>query len=304
MILATPSVPLSFQLRHSFNGLKMDIDLLRTFVAICETGSFTAAARQVGRTQSAVSVQMRRLEDSLGRPLLVRGTAGVAVTEHGRLLLDHARQILAKVDEVAAIFDRGALEGVVVLGLPDDYAPRILSSVLKSFAEVYPDATLHLVIERSRALLKRLADGEVDLAFVSEGEGVVNGPVALRDRMVWVGPERGDVHLRNPLPLAISDEAGAYARRMLPALDALGRPYKKTVLTRGMTGLRGAVVAGIAVTALMSSGVIGGMRVLGEEDGLPPLDELAVRLERAPAKKSAIIDRLEAHILSGLTSEE
>jgi DNA-binding transcriptional LysR family regulator len=281
----------------------MDIDLLRTFVAICEVGSFTAAGRKVGRTQSAVSVQMRRLEDFLGRPLLVRDAAGVTPTEHGRLLLDQARQILAKVDEVVVMFDRGSVEGVVVLGLPDDYTPRILSSVLKSFAELYPEATLHLVIERSRALLNRLADGEVDLAFVSETEGAVHGPVAFRDRMVWVGPARGDVHLRNPLPLAISDEAGAYALRMYPALAALGRPYRTTVLTRGMTGLRGAVVAGIAVTALMSSGVVDGMRVLGEEDGLPPLDELNVHLERAPTKKSPIIDRLEAHILSGIRSE-
>jgi DNA-binding transcriptional LysR family regulator len=281
----------------------MDVDLLRTFVSICDCGSFTAAARRVGRTQSAVSLQMRRLEDSLGRPLLVRAVSGVSPTEHGQLLLEHARAILARVDAARALFDRGSVEGVVVLGLPDDYAPRILSRVLRSFTELYPEATVSLVVDESRTLVRHLADGSVDLAFVTEGEGPVGGPVAFRDRITWVAPAEGELHLRDPVPIAVWDENDGYARRMLPALEAAGRRYRIAVTTRSMTGLRGAVTAGLAVTAFMGSSVTDGMRRLGPEDGFPPLGELAVRLERAHGRRSAVIDRLEAHLLTSLARD-
>lgn len=279
----------------------MDVDLLRTFVSVCDHKSFTTAARHVGRTQSAVSLQVRKLEDSLGRPLFVRGGSGIELTEHGLLLLGPAREILQKVEDAKLLFDRGTVEGVVVLGLPDDYAPRILSRVLKSFTELYPAATLNLVVEESRTLVRRLADGSVDLAFVTEGEGPISGgPIAFHDRIAWVGAMSGDLHLRDPLPIAVWDETDTYSRHMFAALAAMGRQYRTVVMTRSMTGLRGAVSAGLAVTAMMSSSILHGMRELGPDDGLPPLAECAIRLERAHLKKSAVVDRLEAHLLSNL----
>jgi DNA-binding transcriptional LysR family regulator len=279
----------------------MDIDLIRTFVAICDTHSFTAAARHVGRTQSAVSLQIRRLEESLGRPLFERGAARVALTEHGRLLLPHARAILQKVNDAQHIFDRGTVEGVVVLGLPEDYAPRILSHVLRGFTELYPAAKLDLVLRTSSSLAKMLADGSVDLAFVTDGEGPVSGgPIAFRDHIVWVTGTTSDAHLRDPLPLAVWGEDGSYARRMYAFLNSESRPYRISVVTRGMTGLRGTVRAGLAVTAMVRSSIAEEMRELGSGDGFPPLDHVAVRLERAHLRKSAVIDRLEAHLLSRL----
>jgi DNA-binding transcriptional LysR family regulator len=279
----------------------MDIDLIRTFVAICDTHSFTAAARHVGRTQSAVSLQIRRLEESLGRPLFERGAARVALTEHGRLLLPHARAILQKVNDAQHIFDRGTVEGVVVLGLPEDYAPRILSHVLRGFTELYPAAKLDLVLRTSSSLAKMLADGSVDLAFVTDGEGPVSGgPIAFRDHIVWVTGTTSDAHLRDPLPLAVWGEDGSYARRMYAFLNSESRPYRISVVTRGMTGLRGTVRAGLAVTAMVRSSIAEDMRELGSGDGFPPLDHVAVRLERAHLRKSAVIDRLEAHLLSRL----
>ncbi|MFM9849746.1 MAG: LysR family transcriptional regulator [Hyphomicrobiaceae bacterium] len=281
----------------------MDTELLRTFVAICDTKSFTSAARHVGRTQSAVSLQMRRLEQFFGRPLFVRGGSGVTLTEHGVLLLDHAREILQKVGAARALFDRGSVEGVVVLGMPDDYAPRILSRVLRGFSELYPAATVNLVIDQSRTLVRHLSDGAVDLAFISEGEGPAGGPVAFRDRMVWVSPEGSDLHMRNPVPIAIWDESNAYALRMFPALKAMNREYRIAIMARNMTGLRGAVTAGLSMTAMMSSSVTSGMRQLDREDGFPPLAELGVRLERAHMRRSPVIDRLESHLLASLDDE-
>jgi DNA-binding transcriptional LysR family regulator len=279
----------------------MDIDLLKTFVAICDTKSFTAAARQVGRTQSAVSLQMRRLEESLGRPLFLRGAPGATLTEHGVLLLPNARRILAAVNEALASFDRATVEGIVVVGMPDDYAPRILAPVLSAFASLYPAAAIDVVIDESRTLVKRLAEGSVDLAFVSEGEGPTSGgPVAFRDEMVWTAPPHGDIHLRDPLPIAVWDEGDAYSRHMRSALEAMGRRFRTVVVTRSMTGLRGAVTSGLAVTAVMRSSVMDGMRELTAADGFPPLAEISVRLEKAHLKKSTIVDELEKTLIDAV----
>ena len=279
----------------------MDIDLLKTFVAICDTKSFTAAARQVGRTQSAVSLQMRRLEDSLGRPLFLRGAPGATLTEHGVLLLPNARRILAAVNEALASFDRTSVEGIVVVGMPDDYAPRILVPVLSAFVSLYPAAAIDIVIDKSRTLVKRLAEGSVDLAFVTEGEGPMSGgPIAFRDEMVWAAPPSGDIHLHDPLPIAVWDGEDTYSRRMRSALETMGRSFRTVVVTRSMTGLRGAVVSGLAVSAMMRSSVTDGMRELTTAEGFPPLAELSVRLEKAHLKKSAIVDDLERTLVDAV----
>jgi len=282
----------------------MDIDLLKTFVAICDTRSFTEAARRVGRTQSAVSLQVRRLESSLGRPLFRRGGAGIALTEHGELLIGHARDILGRTAEVMAAFGRAGLDGVVVLGLPEDYAPRILKSVLQAFALVHPQATVDVVIDESRNLVARLADGSIDLAFVTEGEGPRGkGSLAFHDRIVWVGPTEGDIHSRDPLPIALWDHNESYGQVMLGALETMKRRYRVAVLSRNMTGLRAAVTSGLAVTVMVDSSVTPDMRRLGAEDGFPELRSLRVRLEKTHQRASPAIDRLEAHLVKHLSAE-
>jgi DNA-binding transcriptional LysR family regulator len=282
----------------------MDIDLLKSFIAICETGSFTAAARQIGRTQSAVSLQVRRLEATLGRPLLLRTSSAVELTEHGELFLRYAKNIVASYGAALAAFDRGSVEGVVVLGLPEDYAPRILSDVLRSFIELYPLATVDLVLEESKSLIRRLAEGAVDLAFITEGEGPVRGgPIVFRDRNVWVTSRIGNVHERDPLPVAIRTEEDTNTQVMMGALQAMKRAHRLAVISRSMTGLRAAVTGGLAVSVMMRSSVTQDMRELSPQEGFPPLAEFIIRLERSHVKKSAIIDRLEAHLMARFSTE-
>jgi DNA-binding transcriptional LysR family regulator len=277
----------------------MDIDLLRTFVAICDSGSFTAAARRVGRTQSAVSLQIRRLEGMLGRPLFDRGAARLRLTEHGELLLGHARPILDGVDRALADFDRGSLGGVLVFGLPDDYAPRILDRVLKSFAASFSEATIDVVIDESRTLVRRLAEGSVDLALVTDSEGPVRGgPVAFRDRLVFVAPATGELHREEPLPVAIWDGGDAYATALFAALAEIGRRHRVAVASRSMTGLRTAVTSGVAVSVMVESSVTGAMRVLGPRDGFPELAEVTIRLERAHLRRSPLVDRFEERLVA------
>jgi DNA-binding transcriptional LysR family regulator len=284
----------------------MDLDLLRTFIAICDTKSFTAAARQVGRTQSAVSLQIKKLEDSLGRPLFQRGAPGAVLTEHGAMLAPNARRILAAVDETMASFDRTTVEGVFVVGMPDDYAPRILVPTLKAFGALYPLASVDIVIDESRTLVKRLAEGSVDLAFVTEGEGPMSdGPAAFEDEMVWVAPRLGDIHLHDPLPIAVwDDDQDTYSNYMRARMEELARPYRIVVMARSMTGLKAAVASGLAVSAMMRSSVTGDMRELTAREGFPPLARLRVRLERAHMKQSAVVDTLRQALLAAVVKDD
>ncbi|HEV7345197.1 MAG TPA: LysR family transcriptional regulator [Devosia sp.] len=277
----------------------MEIDLLKTFIAICDAKSFTAAARQVGRTQSAVSLQMKRLEVSLGRPLFQRGAPGVVLTEHGAMLVPNARRILAAVDETRAIFDRASVDGIFVIGMPDDYAPRILVPTLQAFGALFPLASVDIVIDESRTLVKRLAEGSVDLAFVTEGEGPMSGgPTAFEDEMVWVAPLVGDLHLRDPIPIAVwDDDQDTYARYMRMRLEELSRSYRTVVVARSMTGLRGAVASGLAVSAMMRSSLTADIRELKVGDAFSPLARLSIRLEKAHMKKSAVVDALQQALL-------
>lgn len=285
-------------------GGLLDIDLIKTFIAICETGSFTAAARQVGRTQSAVSLQVRRLEALLGRPLLLRAGGAVQLTDHGEMFLGYAKDIVSSYSAALAAFDRGSVEGVVVLGMSEHYAPRILSDVLSSFIELYPLATVDLVLEESMVLAKGLSEGSVDLAFITEGIGPVRGgPVVFRDEIVWVAPLLGNIHEKDPLPLAIRGEDDSYAQGMAAALDKVKRPHRIAVISRSLTGLRAAVSGGLAVSAMVRSAVTTDMRELTTGEGFAPLGKFNIRLERSHLKKSPIIDRLEAHLIARLSEE-
>lgn len=283
----------------------LDIELLRTFEAIRETRSFTAAARQVGRTQSAVSLQMRRIEDHVGRPLFVRNRVPIELTPHGETFSVYARRILATYDEAMGVFDRKSVEGVVVLGLPDDYAPRILPIVLQEFVAIYPNARVDVIIGESRALVRRLAAGTLDLAFVTEGEGPTSSTEPIfAERMVWAGPREGDIAGLDPLPIACWSDEDTYVRWMTRQLEKMGRAYRVAVTSTSLTGLRAAVSAGLAVTALMQASLDASMRELGPDDGFLPLPTLNVMLERGHLKSSPVIDRLEQHLRHSFAAVE
>ena len=148
----------------------MDIELYRTFLAIYDTGSFTAAARQVSRTQSAVSQEGKSLEDALGQPLFERAPGSVELTEYGKSLLGFARRISDTQSEALAAFKRGAFQGHIVVGIPDGYLKRVLQDLVVQFAAFYPAAVLNVVIDDSPTLARKIADGSLDLTFITEGD--------------------------------------------------------------------------------------------------------------------------------------
>src|SRR5205085_12106348 len=172
----------------------IDIDQLRTFVAIVETGSFTRAADAVHKTQSAVSMQMKRLEERLDRPVFARDGRASKLTEDGERLLDYARRIIKLNVEAIAAFSDAELSGRVRLGVPDDYADRYLPEIMARFSRVYPGVELTVICEPSVELIERIDGNQLDLAIVTNCD--VMRPVEnfRRERLLWVTSNRHSTH--------------------------------------------------------------------------------------------------------------
>jgi DNA-binding transcriptional LysR family regulator len=274
----------------------MDIELYKTFLAINDTGAFTAAARQVGRTQSAVSQQIRRLEEALGQPLFERDSNGVELTEYGKSLLSYARSIVETHAEALAAFSRGSFQGLIVVGIPDGYLKRIAGDVLRQFTQLFPEATINMVVDDSPTLARRIAEGSIDLTFVTEGSWPARGPVVFRDRLVVAGPANGDLHKADPLPLVVWDERAFDHQLMIEALQKMNRRYRIACICRSVYGKHAAITSGLCASVMVESSIIEGERAYLPEDGFPILGDVAVRLERSHVKKSQAVDRLQRHL--------
>jgi DNA-binding transcriptional LysR family regulator len=281
----------------------MDIDLYKTFLAITETGRFTEAARQVGRTQSAVSQQVKRLESALGHPLFVRLAGSVELTEYGKTLISYARAIVDTHSEAVSVFRRTDFEGIVVIGVADAYVNRILMQVVTEFNKLLPHATLNIVIDGSLDLSRRIADGSVDLAFVTEGNCPTRGPVVFRDRLVVIGPEKGDLYKLDPLPVVVWDERNQDELPLISALDAMNRRWRRAFVCRSVNAQHAVITAGLCVGVLVEGSMIEGERAYLEPEGFPVLRELNICLERTRAKRSRVIDQLERHYLEHFARE-
>src|SRR6201985_1292388 len=181
----------------------IDIDQLRTFIAIAETGSFTKAAEFVHKTQSAVSMQMKRLEERIERPIFARDGRASKLTEDGGRLLDYARRIVKLNMETIAAFSDENLSGRVRLGVPDDYADRYLPEIMARFSRAYPGVELSVACEPSVELVKHIDANELDLAIITDCGSSRASEVFRRERLLWVTSNRHSTHLEEPLPLAL-----------------------------------------------------------------------------------------------------
>jgi DNA-binding transcriptional LysR family regulator len=281
----------------------LDPDLLRSFVLIADGRSFTAAATLVGRTQSAVSMQVKRLEELLGQPLLSRGKGGaVELTPHGRYLLEHARQILALNDSVMATFRTPLMSGTVRLGSPDDYALAYLPAILKRFAETHPAVQVDVRCSPSGELQRSLKAGELDLTLLSKGHAPPDWPAAelWRGPLVWVTSTGFSPHRQDPLPLALASGHGCdWADAAVRSLEQAGRRYRIAYTSASQIGTHAPVVAGLAVTVSTLSWLPEGLRPVRPEEGLPKLAEFGILMLKAKLPRQPVTDALEAHIRQG-----
>ncbi|WP_394847497.1 LysR substrate-binding domain-containing protein [Pendulispora brunnea] len=258
----------------------LQLDWLRTFVAVVDAGSLVAALPQLHCSPSAVSMQLKKLEDAAGAPVLVRDPRHMSLTPTGRELLGYARRMLELHDEALAALHGPQVTGRVVLGVPDDYAFAYLTPLLRAFGNQYPAVEICLWCEPSTWLVPRVQRGEIDLAVVTR-DRPGRGTFLFREPVVWVGSAEYEMWRKDPLPIAVY-ETGSRARRdIVAALTAARRAYRIVISSRSLVAQLAAVESGLAVAAIAALAVPPRLSVLGPEHRLPALPALDVALVRS-----------------------
>ncbi len=279
----------------------IDIDQLRTFIAIAETGSFTKAAEVVHKTQSAVSMQMKRLEERLDRPIFARDGRASKLTEDGERLLDYARRIVKLNVEALAAFSDAELSGRVRLGVPDDYADRYLPEIMARFSRVYPGVELTVIVP----VVGRADDADRRQRARPRHRHQLRGQAAGRD----VSPRAAAVGVvepalrpisRSALPLALGRPSCMWRQSAIERLEQIGRPYRVLFTSANSGAVAAAVLAGLAVSVFPESALRPGMRVLTPAEGFPELPSCGVGLMRNPHERPKLADALAGHIISSL----
>jgi DNA-binding transcriptional LysR family regulator len=278
----------------------LDVDQLRTFIAIAETGSFTRAAEVVNKTQSAVSMQMKRLEERLERPIFARDGRASKLTDDGQRLLDYARRIVKLNVETIAAFSDAELSGRVRLGVPDDYADRYLPEIMARFSRAYPGVELSVICEPSVDLLERIDANELDLAIVTNCESKRASETFRRERLLWVTSNRHGTHDEERVPLALGRPTCSWRSVACERLETVARPFRVLYSSSNAGAVAAAVLAGLAVSVLPESGLRPGMRVLSPADGFPDLPSCHVGLVRNSHEGSPLASALAEHIISSL----
>ena len=275
----------------------IDPDLLATLVAIADTGSFTAASERVLRSQSAVSMQIKRLEEIVGRPLFVRDGRSVSTTAAGDALLLHARRILRAHREAIAEFSERELDGELTIGTPDDYAATYLPSILGLFAQANPKLTLNVVCEPSMTLSQRVREGMVDIALTTRGNGETGGTLVHSEPMMWMGSKQHCAHELDPLPLAVFGEHCCFRGNMMRTLGEMGRRSRIAVMSISIAGIYAAMEAGLAISCLAASNLTSSLRPLRRAEGFPEMPEVQLMIQRASGRQSLALDELEERIV-------
>ena len=265
----------------------LDTDQLRSFLAIVDTGSFTRASERVHKTQSAVSMHVKRLEDRLGRQLFDKLGRGVRLSEDGEKLVDYARRMLQiEASAVAAISNKG-LTGQVRLGIPDDYADNFLPAILTRFSRRHPLVEVTVVCDSSFALAEQIRSGLLDLAVVTECEKLSQVEVLREEGLNWITGPHCSAHLERPLPLALGRTSCNWRQGAVARLDENGIAWRLVVASNNYAAIAPVVQAGLAITVLPRSAFRNWQRVLGVKDGVPPLPPCRIGLMKAVGEHSA-----------------
>lgn len=279
----------------------VDPELLRAFVAVVENGGFSQAAARLLRGQSAVSLQIKRLEAQLGVRLLNRTPRRVSLTGDGEAILDHARRILSLNDELLARVREPELTGLVRLGAPEDFATSHLPSVLARFSRSHPKVALEVTCELTLELLERFRSGGLDLALIKrEPMGHVGGTRVWREPLVWVAASHSVAETTAPLPLVVSPRPCVYRKRATDALDRHGRSWRIAYTCGSLTGNHAAVRAGLGLSVLPKAMVPADLTVLNDElFDLPALDDTEIALI-ASGQLTAPAARLRDYVIREL----
>jgi DNA-binding transcriptional LysR family regulator len=272
----------------------LDLDQLQSFCAIADCGSFTEAARRVNKTQSAVSMQIKRLEERLGHSLLTRDGRRVTLTLHGEALYSRARKMLRTNAEILDHFSDADLAGSIRFGVPDDYAVRLLPVILSSFQRTHPRIAVDVACMASEHLLEGMRQGRYDLIVFTQGT----------EKMFWVASHGGRALASDPVAIACGPQYCIWRKDAVDALDRSGKDYRIAYTSSNATAISSAVLSDLAIGFLPESALQPGMRVVNEEIGLPRLDDAQIALKRGSHAYGGIYDALANHIVQSMGNLE
>jgi DNA-binding transcriptional LysR family regulator len=272
-VLASKQCSDKFKRARKRNVRLIDPDLLRTFVAFVEAGSLVRAANVIGRSASAVTAQMQRLEEIVGEPLLVAAGRGRALTPAGQDFIVHARRILEANREAWLSLKGARADGRVVLGATQDFTERVLPGLLRLFTRTHPRVRLELRVGRSYELAKALDEGAADVVIAMRQDAQPNEAGIFREPMLWLGADDGLAAALQELPLALLDPPCGFRAAAVAALDVAQRPYRIAATSSSLSGVIAAVSAGIAVTLRTARWVAQGISDVSSELALPTVPE-------------------------------
>lgn len=283
--------------------INLDLDLIRAFVAVAEAKNFTRAGTRIGRTQSAVSLQIRRLEEQLDTELFVRDARSVALTPNGESLLPQVRHLLRLNDDIVGGLFNHAIEGEVRFGAPEDFATTHLPGVLGDFSRTYPHVSLSVTCDLTLHLLDQMQRGELDLALIKrEPQGPNLGVSVWREPLVWVAADREIAAHDETLPLVVAPAPCVYRKRATVALNAVSRLWRVAYTSPSLAGQLAALRAGLGIAALPRHMVSHDLRIIGDVLELPALEDTEIALLRAVRTIPIAAERLAEFILAALNA--
>lgn len=282
--------------------INLDIDVLRTLVAAQRLGGFNRAAEQIGRSQSAVSQQIHKLEERVGLPLFKKRGRSLDLTEAGETVLAYARRILELNDEAVTAIRGASVEGVVRFGMPGDFAETWLPMALGRFKRAHPAVRVEAMVDRNALLLERLDRGQLDLVVALGMSARPDAHPVATLPMAWIGPASGDLPWRaeEPVPLAMFEAPCAFRHSATNVLDEAGIPWTITFTSPSLPGLWAAVAAGLGITLRTMAGLPDAVRVLGVREGLPRVPKIELAMHDAGRELAPQTQRLKEIMLQVL----
>lgn len=283
--------------------LNLDIDLLRSFTLGMELGSFAKAADRLGRSPSAISLQLKKLEEQVGETLLQKQGRGLVLTEAGEILLGYARRILELNDEArAAVRSAAKLEGWVRIGVPQDFAETWLPALLGRFSKNHPRVRVEARVDRGSSMVQSIEKGELDAALTWGALGNPRSEIVARREVAWIGAENFRRDPGEALPVVAFDAPCAFRKAAVDALDREAIAWRPAFASPSLTGLWAAVTAGLGVTPRIMEGKPAHLVALDPgKAGLPALGEIELALHTAESRLAPPVDELKRLLLEAVT---
>lgn len=279
---------------------RLNIDVLRNFVAIAEAGVMSRAAEKVGRTQAALSQQVKRLEMEVQQTLMIRSGRGITLTAHGERLFQHAQNILRTHDEAIGELMGVSLSGELRVGCPEDYALTFLPPLLREYSKLHPQVLIEVVCEPTTRLLEKIRSQVLDIAIISEPDSPQRDRFLRREQFVWVGVKGSDAHNRDPVQLALSDPDTLDHQAAISALERAGRKYRIAYASASMAGLTAVVRSGQAISVITQCAVPPDLHVLPSSSRLPRLPSIGITVKTGRRSASPLLRSFESHVRSML----